>query len=106
MTSSSGGGGRKVIALTDRPLAYRTAIARIKLLWREENVTWSRHFEDRLTERQLDMTDVESIIRTGQVVEQAGRGSTGGTRLTERQLKARREDLSAKLMGICWFSSA
>jgi hypothetical protein len=74
MTSNGGGGDRKVISLTDRPLAYRTAIARIKLLWRQEKVTWSRHFEDRLIERQLDMTDVESIIHTGQVVEHSRPG--------------------------------
>jgi hypothetical protein len=60
--------GRKVILFVDRPLSYSRAMQRIKELWRAGKFTWCRHAEERLVSRGLDITDVESIVRSGRVV--------------------------------------
>jgi len=57
-----------VIRLVDRPLSYPRAMERVRILWREGRFTWSRHAEERLLKRGLDITDVENIIRSGRVI--------------------------------------
>jgi Domain of unknown function (DUF4258) len=65
-----------VIPLQDRPLTPLRALERIKILWRDGNFSWCPHAEQRMIERGLDITDVENVIRYGQVVENSRPGPT------------------------------
>ncbi len=71
-----GGRGRvgNGVALADRPLSPKRAMERIRALWRDGNVEWWSYAERRLSERKLDMLDVEHLIRYGRVTEHSHPG--------------------------------
>ena len=53
----------------DDPQNYLRVIQRIKRLWQEGSVQWSKHAVERMEARKLDVNDVQSILTTGRVVE-------------------------------------
>lgn len=63
-----------VIRFEDRPLSASTASERIRTLWRDGKFGWYPHAEQRMAERGMDITDVENIIRYGQVIEHSRPG--------------------------------
>ncbi|MGE0824205.1 MAG: DUF4258 domain-containing protein [Candidatus Binatia bacterium] len=52
----------------DRPLSYKRAMERIRMLWKEGTVIYSLHALKRLRERKIDVSDVVQLIRYGHVV--------------------------------------
>ncbi len=59
-----------------QPLRPEKAAQRIRTLWREGLVTWSPHAEQRLSDRGLNMLDVEHLVRYGRVVEHSRPGAS------------------------------
>ena len=57
-----------LIPLSDRPLHPKSAADRIRALWRDGSVMWTHHAEQQMKARQIDMTDVQHIIRYGRVL--------------------------------------
>jgi hypothetical protein len=53
----------------DDPENYVRVMQRIKRLWREGPVQITSHAQKRMEERDLDINDVQSILRTGKIVE-------------------------------------
>lgn len=58
----------KVARLEDRPLSYKRAMERMRVLWKEGTVIYSPHALKRMRERKIDASDVEHVVRYGHVV--------------------------------------
>lgn len=58
----------KLVSLGE-PFSYPKAIERIRKLWRQGDVAWTKHAKVRLEERHLDANDVRWVIQSGHVVE-------------------------------------
>jgi hypothetical protein len=73
-----------VVVLENRPLSDKQAMERIRRLWREGEMEWTAHAEQRLRERGLDLLDVENIIKYGRVVGNSRPDPGGGWRYEVR----------------------
>ncbi len=58
----------EVVALYD-PQNFSRALKRIRKLWGEGNVEIPQHAQDRMSERHLDIHDVNNIIQYGQITQ-------------------------------------
>lgn len=54
--------------LADRPLSYKRAMERMRVLWKEGTVIYSPHALKRMRERKIDAPDVEQLVKYGHVV--------------------------------------
>lgn len=58
----------QVLLLQD-PSNYKLALQRIKKLWEEGKTEILGHAQKRMTERSIDVTDLQNVIRYGRIVE-------------------------------------
>jgi hypothetical protein len=65
-----------------RPLSHSAAARRIKDLWCSGNFTFTRHAEERLRERNFEISDVEHLIEKGRVTEHSHPGQAWRYTLT------------------------
>jgi len=64
----------KVSSLEDRPLSYRRAMERIRLLWKDGLFLITPHAQKRMRERGFDTPDIEHLIHYGHVVDHSKPG--------------------------------
>ncbi len=58
-----------IVPLPESPLHPKRAMERIRALWKDGSIMWTRHAEMVMRTRGVETTDVQHIIRYGMVTE-------------------------------------